>query len=254
MNTTRSILLAALAGLWLHGAAFAQSHPSRQAGADQSNKGRQGFFDYALGKVNPDQVDYGGQVAAERAVVVAKTLDNVLFWSNAVALSLFTGVTVLFIFSLRSSEKKELIATSLITELWNGRVSDHAEIARQTDEYNRLVEKHNAALALAASQAAEKSSSDSRADVRTQRKVERLIEGPKAVGWAEQPIIQPVGPRRSAAVHDAASSSDLGQQALLLERRIEAMQNTEQNLRERLNQTTALLEQERQRNRTLKGA
>lgn len=254
MNTTRSILLAVLAGLWLYEAAFAQSRPSPQAGADQSDKSRQGFFDYALGKVNPDQLDYGGQVSAERAVVVAKTLDNVLFWSNAVALSLFTGVTILYIFSLRSSEKKELTAASLITELWNGRVSDHAEIARRTDEYNRLVEKHNAALALAASQAAEKSASDSRADVRTQRKVERLIEGPKAVGRAEQPMIQPVGPQRSAAVRDAASASDLGQQALLLERRIEAMQNTEQNLRERLNQTTTLLEQERQRNRTLKGA
>ena len=185
MNTTRSILLAVLAGLWLYEAAFAQSRPSPQAGADQSDKSRQGFFDYALGKVNPDQLDYGGQVSAERAVVVAKTLDNVLFWSNAVALSLFTGVTVLYIFSLRSSEKKELTAASLITELWNGRVSDHAEIARRTDEYNRLVEKHNAALALAASQAAEKSASDSRADVRTQRKVERLIEGPRSAAMTE---------------------------------------------------------------------
>ena len=254
MNTTRSILLAVLAGLWLHGPAFAQSRPSPQAGVDQSTKSRQGFFDYALGKVNPDQVDYGGQVAAERAVVVAKTLDNVLFWSNVVALSLFTGVTVLYIFSLRSSEKKELIAASLITELWNGRVSDHAEIARRTDEYNRLVEKHNAALALAASQAAEKSSSDSRADVRTQRKVERLIEGPRSAAMTEQTASGPIGPRKPAAVRDTAGASDLGQQALLLERRIEAMQNTEQNLRERLNQTTALLEQERQRNRTLKGA
>jgi len=254
MNAARSILFVVLAGLWLHGATFGQSHPSPQIAPAQSDKSRQGFFDYALGKVNPDQIDYGGQVAAERAVFVAKTLDNLLFWSNAIALSLFAGVTTLHILNLRSSEKKELIAASLITELWNGRVSDHAEIARRTDEYNHLVEKHNAALALAANQAAERSSSESRADVRTQRKVERLIEGPRATAKTEQPGPGPAGPRRSSAVHDTASASDLGQQALLLERRIEAMQNTEQNLRERLNQTTALLEQERQRNRTLKGA
>ncbi len=254
MNSTRLLLLVVLAGLWLHGTAFGQSRPSPQAAADNPNKSRQGFFDYALGKVNPDQMDYGAQVAAERAVVVAKTLDNVLFWSNAMALSLFAGVTVLYIFSLRSIEKKELIAASLITELWNGRVSDHAEIARRTNEYNLLVEKHNAALALAASQAAEKSASESRADVRTQRKVERLIEGPRTAATTEQTASGSVGPRKLAAVRDTASAPDLGQQALLLERRIEAMQNTEQNLRERLNQTTALLEQERQRNRTLKGA
>jgi hypothetical protein len=40
----------------------------------------------------------------------------------------------------------------------------------------------------------------------------------------------------------------------LLQRRIEAMQNTEQNLKQRLSQTTALLDQERRRNATLKGA
>ncbi len=253
MNTARSILFVVLAGVWLHGTAFGQSSTNPQAAA-QPDKSRQGFFDYALGKVNPEHVDYGGQVAAERAVVVAKTLDNLLFWSDVMALSLFAGVATLYIFSLRSSEKKDLIAASLITELWNGRVSDHAEIARRTEEYNLLVEKHNAALALAATRAVEKSSSDSRADVRTQRKVERLIEGPKAVARAEQSAPGPAGQRNSAPVHNAASLSDLGQQTLLLERRIEAMQNTEQNLRERLNQTTALLEQERQRNRTLKGA
>jgi hypothetical protein len=44
------------------------------------------------------------------------------------------------------------------------------------------------------------------------------------------------------------------QRTVLLERRIEAMRNTEQNLKERLNQTSALLEQERQRNQVLKGA
>lgn len=253
MNWARSTLFVVLAGFWLHGAAFAQTQLTPQA-AGESAKSHQGFFDYALGKVNPGQVDYGGQVTAERAAVVAKTLDNLLFWSNAIGLSLFASVATLYILSLGSNEKKELIAACLITELWNGRVSDHAEIARRTKEYNLLVEKHNAALALAADQAAGKSSSESRADVRTQRKVERLIEGPRAAARAEQMIPTPAGTRKSAATHDMASTSDLEQQALLLERRIEAMQNTEQNLRERLNQTTALLEQERQRNRTLKGA
>jgi hypothetical protein len=41
---------------------------------------------------------------------------------------------------------------------------------------------------------------------------------------------------------------------MLLERQIEAMRNTEHNLKERLNQATFQLEQERQRNAALKGA
>ena len=47
---------------------------------------------------------------------------------------------------------------------------------------------------------------------------------------------------------------DLRQSNLLLQRRIEALQNSEQNLKQRLNQTTTLLDQERRRNGTLKGA
>jgi hypothetical protein len=44
------------------------------------------------------------------------------------------------------------------------------------------------------------------------------------------------------------------QQTLLLQRRLEATQNSEHNLRERLNQVTTQLDEERRRNRTLKGA
>ena len=44
------------------------------------------------------------------------------------------------------------------------------------------------------------------------------------------------------------------QNVLLLQRRVEALQNSERNLKQRLNQTTALLDEERRRNSSLKGA
>jgi hypothetical protein len=56
-----------------------------------------------------------------------------------------------------------------------------------------------------------------------------------------------------ALAPDAATAS-LQQDNLLLQRRVEALQNSEQNLKQRLNQTTVLLDQERRRNATLKGA
>jgi hypothetical protein len=51
-----------------------------------------------------------------------------------------------------------------------------------------------------------------------------------------------------------ASTVGLEQSNLLLQRRVEALQNSEQNLKQRLNQTTVLLDQERRRNAALKGA
>ena len=56
-----------------------------------------------------------------------------------------------------------------------------------------------------------------------------------------------------ASATDATTAS-LQQNNLLLQRRVEALQNSEQNLKQRLNQTTVLLDQERRRNATLKGA
>jgi hypothetical protein len=49
-------------------------------------------------------------------------------------------------------------------------------------------------------------------------------------------------------------SRDLQQSNVLLQRRVEALENTEQNLKQRLNQATLLLDQERRRNAALKGA
>ena len=48
---------------------------------------RQGFFDYALGKINPRGTDYGASMASTRSAVVEDTIDDLYFWSNAVTLS-----------------------------------------------------------------------------------------------------------------------------------------------------------------------
>ena len=48
-------------------------------------------------------------------------------------------------------------------------------------------------------------------------------------------------------------AASLNQSNLVLQRRVEAMQNNEQNLKQRLNQSTLLLDQERRRNAFLKG-
>lgn len=234
--------------------ASVQAQSGGQTAAPKSAEAGHGFMDYALGKINPQQTDYGMEAATARAMIVSETLGNLLFWSNVVALLLFTGVTTLYIFNLRSGEKRDLIAACLITELWNGRLSDQEEITKRTEQYNLLVEKHNAALATSSTQSAEGASSESRTELRTQRKVERLIDGPRTITKLENHGPGTSGAGKVVPAKNGTDLSDLQQQNLLLERRIEAMQNTEQNLKERLNQTTALLDQERLRNRALKGA
>ena len=64
----------------------------------------------------------------------------------------------------------------------------------------------------------------------------------------------PAEAEKIAAAAPDATAASLEQSNLLLQRRVEALQNSEQNLKQRLNQTTVLLDQERRRNSTLKGA
>ena len=59
-------------------------------------------------------------------------------------LLLLCGLAAIVLLQWRAADKREVIAASLIAQLWNGRVSDRIEIERRTEQFNRLVETHNA--------------------------------------------------------------------------------------------------------------
>jgi len=215
----------------------------------------EGFADYALGKVNPNDTDYGATLDVARGATVAHTVDDLYFWSNAVALILLTGVTTVFFFHLRAADKKEIIAATLIAQLWNGRVSDRAEIERRTEQFNNLVDERNAVVERELRTNAPEADRETSPAANLDRTVGKMAgalrpENRSAPRTSFEPISSDV---KEAAVNGNAVVR-LQQDNLLLEHRVEAMRNTEQNLKERLNQTTSLLDQERRRNQALKGA
>lgn len=226
--------------------AFGQTTGQPKPAPTRSAQKPQGFFDYVLGKVNPQDKDYGTAIGARRTDAVEHTIDDLYFWSNVVTLVLLCGLTAVVLLQWRAADKREVIAASLIAQLWNGRVSDRVEIERRTEQFNRLVETHNAEVERALSQPASTSEKKEQAAGKVSRNVRTLAETPKTC-TTEPAIAEPV------AVEDAGVAN-LQQTNLLLQRRVEALQNSEQNLKQRLNQTTVLLDQERRRNATLKGA
>jgi hypothetical protein len=209
---------------------------------------RQGFFDYALGKINPNGNDYGAAAGNVRDAAVSHTIDDLYFWSNVLTLLLLTGACGAVLFQWRSAEKREVIAVSLIVQLWNGRVSDRTEIERRTEQYNRLVETHNAEVERALMQ--RPANLDQEKDADLSRNV-RKVAAKSPAGNGSTQLRLSMGPAPETAV---ANPAELEQNNLLLQRRVEALQNSEQNLKQRLNQTTVLLDQERRRNSALKGA
>jgi hypothetical protein len=227
------------------GPSFSQTESEPGAQTAQSAPKRQGFFDYALGKINPRDSDYGSKMTTARTAVVGYTIDDLYFWSNVVTLFLLCGLAAIILFQWRAMNKRELIAASLIAQVWNGRVSDRVEIERRTQRFNQLVEAHNAEAEAALSRKIAPSEQEPGANGSLTRSV-RALSDSKGISPAEAEKI-------AAAAPDATRAS-LEQSNLLLQRRVEALQNSERNLKQRLNQTTALLDEERRRNSSLKGA
>ncbi|HEY6849945.1 MAG TPA: hypothetical protein VI320_27540, partial [Terracidiphilus sp.] len=112
---------------------------------------------------------------------------------------------------------------------------------------------HNADVEKALALKQQQQGSDKETSGNLTRNVRKLTENDSSTGRKTVPSEPPVVEVANVPAADGASGN-LQQSNLLLQRRIEAMQNTEQNLKQRLSQTTALLDQERRRNATLKGA
>jgi hypothetical protein len=234
---------------------YGQDHASTPDAQPQKSHKAQGFADYALGKVNPNDTDYGASLDAARGTTVAHTMDDLYFWSNVVALILLTGVTTFFFFHLRAADKKEIIAATLIAQLWNGRVSDRTEIERRAEQFNNLVDEHNAVVERELTTNAQEADHETPPSTNLNRTVGEITgalrpENRSAPRTSFEPL--PPGANETAATGNEVVRLQQGN--LLLEHRVEAMRNTEQNLKERLNQTTSLLDQERRRNQALKGA
>jgi len=223
--------------------------------AIQTQHQSQGFFDYALGKINPSNTDFGATMTNGRDEFVGHTIDDLYFWSNVITLGLLVCAAGIIYFEWRSAAKKEIIAATIIAELWNGRVSDRIEILRRTEQFNQLVEVHNTEVerALMAKQQPNQASEPDTSDF---KRTVQVLEQKVKTGGEEVAENSSDVPGTSSAPPSLARNSSINsqQQTLLLQRRLEATQNSERNLRERLNQVNTQLDEERRRNRTLKGA
>jgi hypothetical protein len=226
--------------------------PNQPTPSQHFPRKQEGFFDFVLGKINPNGNDYGTRMQSGRDAIVANTVDDLYFWSNAMTLLLLTGSVSIVLLQWRSEAKREIITAALIAELWNGRVSDGIELNRRTEQFNQLAATHNAEVEKALALKQQQAGSEKQTSGNLNRSVRKLTENDSGTGQKTVPPEPPIE-AHSVAMADG-STANVQQSNLLLQRRIEAMQNTEQNLKQRHNQTTALLDQERRRNASLKGA
>ena len=216
---------------------------------------RQGFFDYVLGKINPQDKDYGAALERGRNAVVEHSIDDLYFWSNVVSLLLLTAAAGVIFLQWRAMDKRELIAATLIAQLWNGRVSDRIEIELRTEQFNQLVEVHNAEVERALAAKSQPTDDTEHAEAELKRTVEGLDKRQARAGVTSPDGAQNHTLNRSQDNQDVQETIvGLKERKTTLERQVEAFRNTEANLRKRLSDAMAQLDQERNRNQRLKGA
>jgi hypothetical protein len=172
-----------------------------------------------------------------------------------VTLGLLVCSAGIIYFEWRSAAKKEIVAATIIAELWNGRVSDRIEILGRTEQFNQLAERHNAEIesALMAkqlpNQVAEPETTDLKDTVHALARMASARNEDAAGSSSDVP-----GTSLADPLLAGNSIMTVQQQVQLLKNSLEATRNSERNLRVRLNQTNTQLDEERRRNRTLKGA
>ena len=113
----RSLFIAAML-CSMAGPVLGHTAAENSAQAAQIPPKRQGFFAYVLGKINPQDKDYGATLESAQHSLEEHSIDDLYFWSNVVTLILLSGLAAVVFLQWRAMDKRELIAASLIAQLW----------------------------------------------------------------------------------------------------------------------------------------
>src|SRR5215831_6149579 len=117
-----------------------------------------GFVDFALKQVNPQNKDYGCQIDDARKLLVDETIKSVTSWALLVALSFLVLSFFLLLHQHRERKRCEIIAAGLLAQYHNALTEARSQANEAIRLYNDLVNKTNVAVETAlraASQAPE---------------------------------------------------------------------------------------------------
>jgi len=196
-------------------------HESAPGGRAMQQKG---FVDSTLGRINPNNIDYGQRIEDKRRVAVESTLESYDFWSNGVVM----GVAVLlFLYVLHQGRVRKQMTFStaeLVTSYHNqlavaeGQLSDvSAKYLKLTAEVER--EKETALAAKTTPPRSQTAASGNNKDV-----------GRNASSAAEQQLRDENGKLSKQLGSANETITSLRNQVSTLSRRLEEEQNKNRRL------------------------
>jgi hypothetical protein len=239
---------------------------TRRSAYDPAKQGsvarpKQGFMDFTLNRINPSDKDYGECLDQGRKLFLRESIQNDLFWSNVVTLSLLGCLFVIVIYQYQHGVRREWTIAEVLQQYERALSRANAQVDSATTRNHELMEALNSAR---------------EATLRSPIGSLERREPPVSRSIAKHTVeIQPVAvttakadPRSAAAkVAAGGNGSGAGNQMGLfkpdvdlilkvnsLEQQLERSQEHEKHLRRQLTQADQRLQTEQQKNRSLKGA
>jgi hypothetical protein len=252
------LLLAMLPSLCFGQARHSGYDPTAQA---QSPRQKDGFVDFALKRINPTDKDYGQCLDEGRKMLLEETIRSGYFWSNLVALGLLACLFVIILYQHRVQTCREWTAAEMLAQHEHAlaRAKAHAEEA--TSRNRGLME----ALTTLRESALRSQSPPGEAQDRPalQTVSSRVSSIPASQVASTKSSSATSAPSRSARAATATPPAnqiglfkpdvDLVMKVNSLEQQLGRSQDEAKLLRRQLNESDRRLQEEQQRNRSLKG-
>ena len=264
VNRTFRIAIVGLFLAMLPLVCFAQERrPSYDpTGHAQSSKPKDGFVDFALKSINPADKDYGQCLDEGRKMLLEETVRNGYFWSNLVALGLLACLFVIIVYQHRVQTSREWSAAETLAQYEHSLSRANAQVEEATNRNRGLME------ALTALRNSALSSQSTPAEAQDRPAVETVSSRASGIPASQVAAIKSSdtksAPGRSARAAIAAPPAnqiglfkpdvDLIMKVNSLEQQLGRSQDEAKLLRRQLNESDRRLQEEQQRNRSLKGA
>ena len=241
---------------------FAQARPSSYdpAARAQSPRPKDGFVDFALKRINPADKDYGQCLDEGRKLLIEETMRNGYFWSNLVALGLLACLFVIIVYQHRVQTCREWAAAEMLTQHEHALSRANAKVEEATSRNRGLMEALTALRESALRSQTPPGEAQDRPALQTVSSRASSIPASQVATPRNGNATSATG--RSVRAATATPPNQIGlfkpdvdlvMKVNSLEQQLGRSQDEAKLLRRQLNESDRRLQEEQQRNRSLKG-
>jgi hypothetical protein len=232
--------------------------PSGQA---QSSKPKDGFVDFALKRINASDKDYGQCLDESRKILVDETVRNGYFWSNLIALGLLVSLFVIIVYQHRVQTVREWTAAEILMQYENSLSRANAQVEEATSRNRGLMEALSALRESALRSQCSRAEAQDRPAAGTLSSRASSIPASQVASTKGSSVTSASGRSTRAATAISTANQiglfkpdvDLVMKVNSLEQQLGRSQDEAKLLRRQLNESDRRLQEEQQRNRSLKG-